>query len=138
MINPEDKECIELFCKTIAELNAVSLKQMEGYLNLAVTAVESLGSAGGANDAKQFVAELKTTAEAIASKAQEKQAELFESLQESVSVKAPASFCKTVEERLNTALENSLANQQQLNVTGNAILAQAASIVLSSAGERNQ
>ena len=28
----KNEECIALFCKTLAELNTISLKQMEGYL----------------------------------------------------------------------------------------------------------
>lgn len=130
-----NEECVKLFCKTVAELNAISLTQLEGLLKLAVTAVEAAGSKIAANGAQQFIDELKATAEEISRTAQLKEEELYKKVKEAVSAESEEYFCSAVEERLIIALENSLANQQQLNVTGNAILAQATLLLLSEAGK---
>lgn len=137
MSDPENKneECLKLFCRTIAELNTISLKQMEGLLNLAVETVKASNSNDSANGAEQFVEQLKTTAEEISRNARTKEEEIYKNIKESVSAEPAHSFCAAIEEKLIIAVENSLANQQQLNVIGNAILAQAANLLLSSTGK---
>jgi hypothetical protein len=134
-INKNEK-CIALFCKTVADLNTISLKQMQGYLTLASDAVKELGSHETPNGAAHFVNELKKAAEEISEKARRQEEEIYKHIKESLAADSEQSFCQTIEAKLVTAIENSLANQQQLNVTGNAILAQAASLLLSSAGEK--
>lgn len=123
-------ECVEFFCETVAELNNISLKQLEGLLNIAVTAAKELNSGGNAEETEQFVEKLKIVAEELGRNAQKQEKELFENLKNSLADVSEHSFCQTVEQKLILALENSLANQQQLNVTGNAILAQTASLLL--------
>jgi hypothetical protein len=131
MTNQEtnNEECIRLFCKTLAELNAISLAQMEGLLNLAASAAENLNSNGG--DGAQFVDELKTAAADLSRQARAQEEEIYRNVKETLSSETKHSFCETVEQKIVIALENSLANQQQLNITGDAILAQAASMLLS-------
>ena len=133
----KNEESLRLFCKTVAELNAISLKQTEGLLNIAVTAVEALGSNASAGGAEQFVSELRATAEEISRSARTKEEEVYKIVKEAVAAESEEYFCAAVEEKLIIALENSLANQQQLNVTGNAILAQASALLLSSAGKQD-
>ena len=131
----KNEECLKLFCKTVAELNSISLKQTEGLLNVAVTAVEALDSNGSAANAAQLVAELQATVEEVSRNARTQEEELYKNIKEGLSAEPEHSFCAAVEQKLIIALENSLANQQQLNVTGDALLAQAASLLLSSAGK---
>ncbi|HEY0427050.1 MAG TPA: hypothetical protein VGC76_04510 [Pyrinomonadaceae bacterium] len=133
MTNSDNKneECIELFCKTVAELNSISLKQMEGLLNIAITAAESTNSSGHTTDATSFISELKKTAEELSRNARNQADEIYKNVKTALSAEPKHSFCEAVEQKLIIALENNLANQQQLNVTGDAILAKAASVILS-------
>lgn len=130
----KNEECIKFFCKTLAELNTISLKQMEGLLNVAVTAAET-NSNGEMPDASKFIEELKATAEGISQKARTQEEEIYKNVKNTLSAEQNHSFCQTVEEKLIIALENSLANQQQLNVIGASILAKAASMILSPAAK---
>jgi len=130
----QNEECIKLFCKTIAELNTISLKQIEGLLNVAITAAES-NSKGETPDAAKFIEELKATAEEISQKARNQEEEIYKNVKDMLSAQPKHSFCEAVEEKLIISLENSLANQQQLNVLGASILAQAASMILSPAAK---
>lgn len=129
----KNEECIKLFCKTVAELNTISLRQTEGLLNIAVSAVKALNSNDTANGAAQFTAELKAAAEEINQSARNREEEIYKNIKSALSAEPEHSFCAAVEQKLIIALENSLANQQQLNVTGDAILAKAASLLLSQA-----
>jgi hypothetical protein len=126
-----NKECVELFCKTVAELNSISLKQMEGLLNIAVTAAEALNSPGDKPDVSKFIDELKNVAAEFSRNAKSQEEEIYKNVKNTLSTDPKHSFCQAVEEKLIIALENSLNNQQQLNVTGDAILAKAASLLLS-------
>jgi len=130
----KDEECIKLFCQTLAELNTISLKQIEGLLNVAITAAEA-NSKGETSDAVKFIEELKATAEEISQKAKSQEEEIYQNVKNTLSAEQNHSFCQTVEEKLIIALENSLANQQQLNVMGASILAKAASEILSPAAK---
>lgn len=126
----KNEECIKMFCKTVAELNEISLKQMNGLLNIAITAAGELKS-GSTNNAEQFVNELKTTAKQISRTAKTQEDEIYKNVKSTLSAEPEHSFCQTVEQKLVIALENSLALQQQLNVIGESILAKAASQLLS-------
>jgi hypothetical protein len=127
----KNEECIKLFCDTLAELNAVSLKQMEGLLDIAVKAAQAADSGSSADDTARFVDELKITFQAVKQTAQEQEAKISEQIKNDFSNESKQSFCETVEEKLTAALENSLSHQQQLNVLGEAILAKAATLLLS-------
>ena len=62
--------------------------------------------------------------------AQKQEKELYESVKKSLADEPEHSFCQAVEQKLILALENSLTNQEQLNITGNAMLSQAAMLLL--------
>ena len=53
----QNEECVKLFTKTLAELNSISIRQLEGLLNIAVAAVEKVGAGDSATDAQRFVEE---------------------------------------------------------------------------------
>jgi hypothetical protein len=129
----KNEECIELFCKTVAELNTISLKQSEGLLNIAISAAEAMNSNDPANGGAEFIAELKAAAEEISRSARNREEEIYKNIKSVISAEPEHSFCATVEQKLIIALENSLNNQQQLNVVGEALLAKAASLLLSQA-----
>lgn len=127
----KNEECIKMFCKTLAELNEISLKQMEGLLNIAVTAAGELKSESNTADAEKFVNDLKTTAETIGQNAKTREDDIDKNVKAGLSGEPEHSFCRTVEQKILLAMDNSLSLQQQLNVTGEAILSQAASLILS-------
>ncbi len=126
----KNEECIKLFCQTIAELNTISLKQIEGLLNIAITAVEA-NSKGETPDAVKFIEELRAAAEEVSQKARNQEEEIYKNIKTTLSAEPKHSFCEAVEEKLIIGLENSLSNQQQLNILGAEILAKAASMILS-------
>jgi hypothetical protein len=131
----DNEKCIELFCKTVAELNTISLKQMEGLLNIAITAAEASNSNVDAPGAAKFVDELKAAAGEISRSARNREEEIYKNIKSSLSAEPEHSFCAAVEQKLIIALENSLTNQQQLNVLGEEILTQAAARLLSPAAQ---
>lgn len=126
----KNEECVKFFCKTIAKLNKISLKQIEGLLDVAITAGKELNSDSNSSEVEQFIDKLKIVVEELSQNAQKQEKELYENLKNSLTEKPENSFCQAVEQKLIVAFENSLANQQQLNITGNALLAQAASLLL--------
>lgn len=126
------QECAEFFCKTVAELNSITLKQMEGLLNLAVTAAEKINSPGKIDDGQNVVSELKLMAEEVGQTAASQEEAIAEDAQSKIPVNENAVFCNSVEHLLSNAIANCVNVQQQLNIIGASILTQAASLILSS------
>jgi hypothetical protein len=127
----------EIFCRALTQLNAVALEQIEGLLNVAVKAAEKIhslnSSAAAPPDEKltEFVNEMKNTAARMSQTNQTAADDA--SLPPAIN---PDVFPALVEQTLGNAIHNSANNQQELNVIGAAILAQAASLLLSSGGSQ--
>ncbi|HEX8737305.1 MAG TPA: RebB family R body protein [Pyrinomonadaceae bacterium] len=127
----------EIFCKIMSQLNVVALEQTKGLLNIAVTAAEklhSLNSSAQANNGELagFINQLKSTADNLSQTNQPTPENLS-----AQSAPNPEIFAAIVEQALSNAIHNSVNNQQQLNVTGAAILTQAAALLLSSGEKQN-
>ncbi len=132
--------CAKLFCTTLVDLNAVAEQQMRGLLNLAVAAAEvanslysSKASAGSASERSNkeltdLASQIKSTADKI-SRTTGADVE-----GEQIHPSGADTFCQTVDRGLSTAALNSVSLQQQLNVLGQAILAEAATLLFSVAG----
>lgn len=125
----------EVFCKAMTQLNAVALQQTQGLLDIAVRAAEKIHSINSAatmnkNELDGFINQLKTAADSLA--------QVNQPTPENPSSQTapnPATFLEAVEQALGNAVHNSVNNQQQLNITGAAILTQAAALLLAS-GEK--
>jgi hypothetical protein len=126
------QECAEFFCKTVNELNSITLKQMEGLLNLAVPAAEKINSPGKIDDGPMVVSELKSMAEEVSQNAVNQEEAIAEDVKSKIPVNENAVFCNNVEHLLSNAIANCVNVQQQLNTIGESILTQAAALILSS------
>lgn len=145
-MNASDREaCAELLVTTITNLNKTSEQQINGLLKIAITAAEAahtLAASGTANSGDAGAAEIAKLAEELrrtAEKTAQSSLNQSEEAGASDSTSAPSvasaeTFCEKVEASLNLAIQNSVANQQQLNTLGQAILAQAAALLFSLAG----
>ncbi len=127
-------ECAELFAKTLEELNAVSQLQMQGILGVVTTGLEaakSLSSSSPDPEAldklTRLVDELKNTAGQLGS---------IDPGNLSADASQSENFCAQVEANLNLAMQNSVSNQQQLNVIGAAALTQIISLLISLEGNK--
>jgi hypothetical protein len=126
------------FCQTMAQLNAVSLGQTQGLLEIAVRAAEkfhSLNSSAAANrdELDGFINQIQSAAESFSQNNQPTP----ENLSSAQSAANPETFLAAIEQALGNAVRNSVTNQQQLNVLGAAILAQAAALLLSAGEKQN-
>jgi hypothetical protein len=127
----------EVFCQTMTQLNAVSLQQTQGLLDIAVRAAEKIHSinssaATSKDELDGFINQLKTAADNLA--------QINQQTPENLSAQSapnPETFLEAVEQALGNAVHNSVNNQQQLNVTGAAILTSAAALLLASGEKRD-
>ena len=119
----------EVFCQILERLNSISLEHTRELLNLALTAAEKLhpvnqmDNPATAADRSGFVDRSKEAFENIR---RDSQAALK-------NLSAPPdgnSFSQMIGQAIRNAVENSVANQQQLNIIGAAILSNAASLLL--------
>ncbi|MCD9189559.1 MAG: hypothetical protein LUM44_24335 [Pyrinomonadaceae bacterium] len=121
-------ECVEFFCRAVSHLDAISAAHIERLLNIAAIAARE--SNNNTTAPEKLIEQLKTTAEEANQNAQKQKNELYENVKNSLADESENSFCKVVERKVLVVLDNSIANQQQLNVIGNAILSQAATLLL--------
>jgi hypothetical protein len=142
-MNTSDREaCVELLTTTLANLNMIAGQQINGLLSIAITAAAAAHSLAasktedttGADKLSELTEQLKRTAEEIAQSSQGETPEAVESEAGAQSAAGAETFCEKVEASLNLAIQNSVANQQELNTLGQAILAQAAALLFSVAG----
>jgi hypothetical protein len=127
----------EIFSKAMSQLNAVAVQQTEGLLNIAASAAEkyhSLNSSAQVNkdELDGFINQMKSAADNLS--------QINQPTPENPSAQPqpnPESFISTVEQALGNAIHNSVNNQQQLNVTGAAILTTAAALLLSPGKAQN-
>ena len=91
----------------------------------------------GGTEGSEFVEKVTALVEDLKAKADSFDKTPTPAINHNISRKAGA-FCETVERDLNIAIENSLANQQQLYVTGAAVLAEGAQLVLAANGTPTQ
>jgi hypothetical protein len=114
----------------MARLNEISESHMQGILDIAIAAADAANSvAPGSIDGDEFIAKVTALVESIKSKAESVQGG-------EMSGGTPGSpaigdkFCEMIERDINIAIENGLSLQQQLNITGAAVLTQGANLVL--------
>jgi len=126
----DDAACVKLFTDTLARLNEININQMQSILDIAIAAADAASSINPANaDGSEFVEKVTALVEDLKAKADSFDKTPTPALDHDLSPKVGA-FCETVERDLNIAIENSLANQQQLYVTGAAVLTEGAQLVL--------
>ena len=125
-----EQDCVNLFCTTIAELNKIAENQMKALLDIAVIAANSTSSgANGQSAGKEnggfgeLAADLKNIVEKINQNSAVDQTENLKQEE----------FTSRIESALINAIQNSVSLQQELNTLGQAILAKAASLVLTTA-----
>lgn len=128
-----DADCLKLFNDTLARLNEINEAQMKGILNIAVDGAQAAKSINHNNiDANEFIE--KITAIIDKMKADSKEGEMGGGGAPEHGGKHTGDvLCADVANNINIAMQNSLAAQQQLNVMGISVLAEAAKLVLDSA-----
>ncbi|MDQ3799830.1 MAG: RebB family R body protein [Acidobacteriota bacterium] len=139
-----------LFCEVMSQLNAVSMQQTESLLSLAVTVAEklhSINSRAGAQGEQLdgFINQIKSAAADLSQIKQSASAPENLSAQSATGgdessqpASSGESFPAAVEQALADAVRNSVANQQQLNTIGEAMLTQSATLLFSLAAARAQ
>lgn len=129
-----DADCLKLFTDTLARLNEINEAQAKGVLNIAIYGAEAARSVSGNSiDADVFIE--KVTALIDKMKAESKEGEMGGGAATEHRGKHSGDvLCADVANNINIAMQNSLAAQQQLNVMGMSVLAEAAKLVLDSAG----
>jgi hypothetical protein len=139
-VSSEPQDCAQMFCNTLANLNRVYEEQLTGFARIAVTMAEAYvalssskrdeavkGTAGVTSDElTSFVEQLKGVAAASPQTVPE--VDVKSGLQNPAMADA---FCAKVEYILLLAMQNSVNQQQQLCVAGQAILALGADRLLS-------
>jgi hypothetical protein len=134
--NHDDAACVKLFTDTLERLNEININQMQAILDIAIAAADAANSiAPSHTNADTFVEKVTALVEDLKAKADSFDKTPTPALDHDISPKVGA-FCETVERDLNIAIENSLSSQQQLYITGQAVLAEGAQLVLS-AGREN-
>lgn len=136
MTTPDDthdhEACVKLFTDTMARLNEISESQMQSILDIAIAAADAADSVAPSDaSADAFVEKVAALIEDLKSRSAGLEGEMGGG--GSPRVASPANedkFCETIERDINMAIENSLSLQQQLNVTGVAVLTQGAALVL--------
>ncbi|HLM02283.1 MAG TPA: RebB family R body protein [Pyrinomonadaceae bacterium] len=132
----EISDYAEIFSKAMSQLNAVSLRQTQGLLDIAARAAEKFHSINRSATVINkdvlagFIDEIKSVAADVS--------QINQQTPENLSPEPapnPESFLAAVEQALSDAVRNSVSNQQQLNVIGAAILTQSAALLLST-GEK--
>lgn len=131
--NTHDHEaCVKLFTDTMARLDEISERRMQSILDIAIAAADAAGSvAPSGAGAEEFVEKVTALIEDLKSGSAGLEGEMGGG--GAPRVASPANedkFCETIERDINMAIENSLSLQQQLNVTGVAVLTQGAALVL--------
>lgn len=131
----DHEACVKLLTDTMARLNEISENHMQSILDIAIAAADAASSvAPGSADADAFVEKVKTLIDSMRSKAETvRDGDMGGGggLEHS-SDAAGDKFCETIERDINMAIENGLSLQQQLNVTGVAVLSEGAKLVLES------
>jgi hypothetical protein len=126
----DDAACVRLFTDTLERLNEININQMQSILDIAIAAADAANSINTANTAgSDFVEKVTALVEGLKEKADSFDNTPTPAIDHDPSDKVGA-FCETVERDLNIAIENSLNNQQQLYVVGEAVLTEGAQLVL--------
>lgn len=129
----------EIFCKTISQLNAVSLGHAQGLLDIAVRAAEKFHSLNSSatvdkDELSGFINQIQIAAADVS---QINNQQTPENLSAQSRATNPETFPEMVEQALGLALQNSVANQQALNEMGIAILGKAANLLLSAGAKKD-
>jgi hypothetical protein len=134
----DDAACVNLYCDTLARLNEISTNQMQSILDIAIAAADAANSIAPSNtDAEAFLERVTALIDSLNSEAEALDGDMGTGGRpapgHSSTTGGGDAFCEAVESDINTAIENSLSNQQQLYVTGAAVLAEGANLVLNAA-----
>jgi hypothetical protein len=153
METTEATACITRFHTTLANLNAVSEQQLRGLLDIAITtaklahslsssqesrastrttaSMESNALAELADQLKSAAGRMKPSGLDLGAESDASEEGRNVALHKAASSTDTESFWKRLEMSLNLAIENSVANQQELNELGQAILARAVTLLFS-------
>lgn len=135
--NSHDHEaCVKLLTDTMARLNEIAEGHMQGILDIAIAAADAASSiTPGSTDPDAFVEKVKALIDSMRSKAETLEGEMGGgAMPEHTSPAGTDKFCEAIERQINMAVENGLSLQQQLNVTGVAVLSEGANLVLTAGG----
>lgn len=130
--NTHDHEaCVKLLTETMARLNEIAEGQMQGILDIAIAAADAANSVTpGSMDADAFIEKVKALIDSMRSQADTTEGEMGGgAMPEHVSPAGADKFCEAIERQINMAIENGLSLQQQLNVTGVAVLSEGANLL---------
>lgn len=128
----DDADCVKLFTETLERLNEINISQMQAILDIAVAAADAASTIDPGNAAGgDFVDKVTKLVHELKAKADGDMGNGGDTPAHGDGGKGDK-LCESVERAVNIAIENSLANQQQLYVTGAAVLAEGAQLVLSS------
>jgi len=132
----DHEACVKLLTDTMARLDEISESHMQGILDIAIAAADAANSvAPGSTDADAFVEKVQGLIDNMRSKAETTEGDMGGGggAPEHSSGPNEDKFCETIERDINIAIENGLSLQQQLNVTGVAVLSEGAALILESA-----
>jgi hypothetical protein len=139
--------CTNLFLTTLANLNAITEQQMKGLLDMAITTAKLAHSLSSVDSpatpdpaASGAFAELANQLQSAADNLGGDSCDSADppnpmACQSTETQSSSEAFCVAVESNIIMAMQNSLAAQQQLNITGQAILTQSAALLLSLSGK---
>lgn len=140
MTTPNDSHdheaCVKLLTDTMARLDEISENHMQNILDIAIAAADAASSiTRGSTDADAFVEKVQGLIDNMRSKTENTGGDMGGGggAPEHSSHAAGDKFCAGVERDINIAIENGLSLQQQLNVTGVAVLSEGAALILESA-----
>ena len=145
----DHEACVKLLTDTMARLDEISENHMQGILDIAIAAADAASSvAPGSTDTDAFVEKVQGLIDNMRSETESAQGgemiggglenssaaggEMIGGGLENVSAGGDK-FCEMIERDINMAIENGLSLQQQLNVTGVAVLSEGAALILESA-----
>jgi hypothetical protein len=131
----DHEACVKLLTDTLARLDEISESHMQGILDIAIAAADAANSiAPGSRDADEFIEKVTALVESFKTKAETAQGGGDMgggggAPEQSAGVTSDK-FCEMIERDINIAIENALTLQQQLNVSGIAVLNEGASLIL--------
>lgn len=131
----DHEACVQLLTGTMARLDGISENHMQSILDIAIAAADAANSvAPGNTDADAFVEKVQGLIDGMRSKTETTEGDMGGgggAPEESAGASGDK-FCEMFERDINIAIENGLSLQQQLNVTGVAVLSEGAALILES------
>lgn len=128
--NHDHAACVKLFTDTLARLNEINIGQMQAILDIAIAAADAANSVvPRSKSAEDFLEQVTKLIDELKAEADKRNGEMNADTTDNSKT---SGFCEKIEQDINIAIQNGLANQQQLFVSGVAVLNEGAALILGS------